>query len=193
MDEKPDSNSSESATKPSSNQLKRIRQSILEAAAFIFAVDPFETAREMAIKGYTDVLGQRHPPMFTPPEGSPWYHVGDLWDGYFYTAVTYWALTAPALLLPERYKFHGRGWLSPENIRLAVAFSAVIAGVIITEIQDPSDIPAGILGATVFIALHLSTEKIAPPLEKAGARVTGSLSELASKISTLLGTNKARL
>jgi len=167
-------------------KLGKIRQFCLETAGFILVVDPFERGREMAMKGYADLIsGQHKPPLFTPPEGSLWYHVGDFWDGYFYTALVYWGLTIPSLILSEKLKYHGESRFSPENIRLLTAFSMVIAGVVITEIQDPKDIPAGVLGAAVFIALHLSAEKVAAPIEKASKKAIESLSKIAEKISTL--------
>lgn len=185
MDEKPELNAGKD-NKGIEQKIRKIRQFCLEAAGFVLVVDPLETGREMIMKGYTGMVsGQRKPPMFTPPEGSLWYHVGDFWDGYFYTALVYWGLTLPSLLLPEKLKYHGESWFSPENIRLLTAFSMVVAGVIITEIQDPWDIPAGVLGAAVFIALHLSAEKITPPIEKAGKKVIEPLSKIAEKISTL--------
>lgn len=184
MDEKPELNI-EKNYKLIEQNMHRVRQFCLEAAGFVLVVHPFEDGRKMAMEGYFDVFSRHHPPIFMPPEGSPWYHVGDFWDGYFYTALVYWGLTLPSLLLPERFKYQGKSRFTPETIRLLTAFSMVAAGVIITEIQDPKDIPAGVLGAAVLIALHFSAEKITTSVERHRTKAVEALSKLAEKVATL--------
>lgn len=61
----------------------------------------------------------------------------------------------------------------------------VVAGIIIVEANDPKDIPAGVAGAAIFLATHLSAEKIAAPVERHGTKVVNALSKLAEKIATL--------
>ncbi len=120
----------------------------------------------------------------TPPDSIP-YHVGDLWDGYFFTAMVYWGLTFPTLLLPEKSLYHGKSKFSPENIRLAIAFSMVVAGIIIVEANDPKDIPAGVIGASLFVVTHLSSEKVSQFTKKVSQKAEEALPILAQKIASL--------
>lgn len=168
--------------------LRMIRKGLLEAVVG-WPITQFETARETAMKGYTTLgfrgSGNDFQPTLTPPPDSILYHVGDLWDGYFFTAMVYWGLTFPTLLLPEKFLYHGKSKFSPENIRLAIAFSMVVAGIVIAEANDPKDIPAGVIGASLFVITHLSDEKVSRFTKKVGEKAEKTLPILAQKIASL--------
>lgn len=174
--------------KPSQPTLRMIRKGLLDAVVG-WPITQFETARETAMKGYT-TFAPRSPsnnfqPTLTPPPDSILYHVGDLWDGYFFTAMVYWGLTFPTLLLPEKFLYHGKSKFSPENIRLAIAFSMVVAGIIIVEANDPKDIPAGVIGASLFVITHLSNEKVSQFTKKVSKEAEEALPLIAKKIASL--------
>lgn len=188
MGEKPEQETGKTGSK-NERLLQKLRRGLIESIVGS-AVQTFEVQREIAMKGYTTLLPRDIPsnnfrPSFTPPPESLLYHVGDLWDGYFFTAMVYWGLTFPTLFLPEKFLYHGKNKLSPENIRLAIAFSMVMAGIIIAEANDPKDIPAGVAGAALFLAIHLSTDKVSQFTKRASNKTVESLPVIAQKISTL--------
>lgn len=146
----------------------------------------FEMEREIAMKGYTSLMSampsmqKNSEPTFRPPPESPWYHVGDLWDGYYFTAMLYWTITVPTLLLPDKIQR-----FVPEQLRLAIAFASVVGAISYVEAKDPLDIPAGVLGASIFVVSHLGREKAVQAVKKIGNKAIEELPKIAEKIKSL--------